>query len=418
MPRFLLASTLLALVWHTLVGAAAPAATEKKLLVDDPQTITRFGTSVDVVKKLAVVGDPDGRTSADDGGLWSGAAFVFQKKGGKWSQAARLAYDGVQLFDDNDFGHSVATDGKKTIAVGAPGENGGKGAVFVFEKSGGSWAQTAKLEPSGGDTRFGVSVAMDSDTIVVGAPWSDSDGSGAVYVFTPGSTRRATWQEEARIELEGGDAGGGQGLDFGRSVDISGSTIVAGAPGHDDGEMLSDSGIAQVFVRDSSRRSWSHQATLKADDQTRFFYFGEAVAIHKKTIVAGSRGSDFSDSGAGYVFTRGGTRAATWTQSAKLTASDAEGGEWLGSDTVAVHKRTIVLGAPFDAESGALAGAAYKFTRKGAAWTEAEKILASDGAAAWQFGRAAAVFNKTILLGAALGAQGGESEAGAAYVYE
>ena len=103
-----------------------------------------------------------------------------------------------------------------------------------------------------------------------------------------------------------------------------------------------------------------------------------------------------SDSGSAYVFTRTGT---TWTEQAKLTASDGAADDRFGS-SVAIAGDTIVVGAYWDDDNGSDSGSAYVFTRTGTTWTEQAKLTASDGAADDQFGRSVAIAGDTIVVGA------------------
>jgi hypothetical protein len=110
----------------------------------------------------------------------TGAAYVFTGSGGTWTQQATLtATDGAA----NDlFGYSVALSGSTAI-LGADGKNTSTGAAYVFARSGGTWTQQIKLTASDGGTadNFGISVAIAKSTAVVGAP--GNQGTGAAYVF-------------------------------------------------------------------------------------------------------------------------------------------------------------------------------------------------------------------------------------------
>ena len=152
------------------------------------------------------------------------------------------ASDG-QRFDR--FGRSVAIDGD-TIVVGATGDDdlgSGSGTAFVFERSDGQWMETAKLTASDGTgfEKFGEAVAIDGDTIVVGAPDEDGRGSkaGALYVFQRGES--GTWQQVAKITASSGAAEDR----FGLIVDIDGLSAIGAAPERDGaGE---DSGVALLY---------------------------------------------------------------------------------------------------------------------------------------------------------------------------
>jgi len=140
---------------------------------------------------------------------------------------------------------------------------------------------------------------------------------------------------------------------FGDSVAIDGDTAVIGSPGDDDGG--AESGAAYAFV--SSGTSWSEQAKLTASDAAADDGFGASVAIDGDTAVIGSPGDDDggAESGAATVFARSGT---SWSEQAKLTASDAAAGASFGG-SVAVDGETAVLGASGDDGAGADSGSAY-----------------------------------------------------------
>ena len=125
--------------------------------------------------------------------------------------------------------------------------------------------------------------------------------------------------------------------------------------------------------------------------------FGDSVAIAGDTIVVGAPGDDDngSDSGSAYVFTRTGT---TWTEQAKLTASDGAADDYFGS-SVAIAGDTIVVGASGDDDEWQCSGSAYVFTRTGTTWTEQAKLTASDGAANDHFGGSVAIAGDTIVVG-------------------
>ena len=265
----------------------------------------------------------------------------------------------------DEFGRSVAISGD-TVVVGAlieassaAGVNGnqadnsmlGAGAVYVFVRSGNSWSQQAYLKASNPDIEdgFGYVVAIDGDTLVVGAPFEESNAtgvngnqsdnsanlSGAVYVFVRNGT---TWSQQAYLKASNTDTSDR----FGTSIAISGDTIIIGAPyeksnatginGNQSDNSAFNAGAAYIFVRNGT--TWSQQAYVKASNNEAGDLFGDAVAIEGDTAVVGANGEDsaatgingnqndnsLEDTGAVYVFARNGTG---WTQTdyVKLPAS-------------------------------------------------------------------------------------------------
>ena len=197
---------------------------------------------------------------------------------------------------------------------------------------------------------------------------------------------------------------------FGTSVAVSGDTVVVGALGEDDGGV--EAGAAYAFVRNGT--TWTEQAKLMASDAQAGDWFGYSVAMSGDTVVVGAYYEDSggSDAGAAYVFVRNGT---TWTEQAKLMASDAQAGDWFGY-SVAVSGDTVMVGALGEDDGGVEAGAAYVFVRNGTTWNEQDKLVASDAQASDFFGTSVAVSGDTVVVGVA-GEGSGGVEAGAAYVF-
>jgi len=368
-----------------------------------------FGISVAIDGDTMVVGVPFGD---DFSGIEDiGSAFVFTRTGTTWTQQAKLtASDGAA---DDQFGYSVAIAGD-TIVVGShfDDDNGSSsGSAYIFTRTGTTWTEQAKLTASDGAAvdGFGFSVAIANDTIVIGANEGDAGGSnsGSAYVFT--LSTETTWTQQAK--LTSSDSVGGD--NFGNSVAIAGDTIVVGAYRDDDNG--TDSGSAHVFTRTGTM--WMEQAKLMASDGATYDVFGRSVAIAGDTIVVGADEYDFDNnlsSGSAYVYTRTGT---TWTEQAKLTASDGAAGAWFGY-SVAIAGDTIVVGAIFDNAKGFESGSAYIFTRTGFTWTQQAQLVASDGGIGHGFGISVAIANDTIVVGAWAADDEFGRDTGSAYVYD
>ena len=174
-----------------------------------------------------------GARQDDDNGSQSGSAYVFTKVSGVWSQKAKLiASDGAA---DDQFGISVAVNGD-TVVVGArqDDDNGNQsGSAYVFTKPSSGWSnsnETAKLTASDGaaNDEFGISVAVEGDTAVIGARQDDTS-NGSAYVFT---TVSGVWSQKAKLTASDGAADD----EFGISVAVDGDTVVVGAYKHNVGE--------------------------------------------------------------------------------------------------------------------------------------------------------------------------------------
>lgn len=260
---------------------------EAKLLADDGDTHDLFGGSVSVSGDTALVG----AHLEDDSGFQGGAAYVFTRNGGAWSQETKLLADGG---DDVDaFGAAVSLDGD-TALVGAPSESRAEldvGAAYVFTYSGSSWTQEAKLVADDAERsdHFGREVDLDGDTALLGAESKDEAGraSGAAYVFTRNGS---TWSQQAKLRPDDG-----QELDrFGFSVGVDGDRAVVGTFNPIQGA----TGKAYLFTRDEA--SWSQAATIVPADGAVSDRFGWSAGVHRDRALVGAFGSD--DTGAAYLF--------------------------------------------------------------------------------------------------------------------
>ncbi|MGD0302132.1 MAG: hypothetical protein ABSE86_34055 [Bryobacteraceae bacterium] len=280
-------------------------------------------------------------------------------------------------------GQSLAIAGN-TAVVGAPSEGGLTGAAYVFVLSGTAWSQQAKLTASDGASgdQFGSSVSLFGTTAVIGAP--GNSGQGAAYVFT---TTGFTWSQQAKLTASDGAAGD----QFGISVAASGPNVLVGASGS-----ASNQGAAYVFA--SAGSTWTQQAKLTASDAASGDQFGLSVSLSGTTAVAGASGKSGS-TGAAYVFVSSGT---SWTQQAKLTASDGASGDEFGF-SVAVDGDTLVSGAPDKScqfncgtpSAGGLGGA-YVFAFSGSSWSQQAELASSDGGGG--FGCSVAVSGTTAIV--------------------
>ena len=372
-----------------------------KLNASDGLRGDEFGYSVAVDGDTAVIGAyQDDHT---DAGGNAGSAYVFTKVSGVWSQVAKLTASDGDTSDE--FGYSVAVSGE-TVVVGAHLDDhtdgdgdtdDDEGAAYVFTKPFTGWAdmtQTAKLTAFGAaaSDEFGISVAVDGNTVLVGAHQYES-GKGAAYVFTKPYTGWADSNETAKFIAS--DAAAND--EFGISVALDGDTAVIGAyhDDHtDDGNTLGNAGSAYVFTKVSG--VWSQKAKLIAVDGAANDEFGISVAVDGDTIVVGARQNDTS-SGAAYLFTE---VSGVWKHVAKLTADDGAANDEFGI-SVAVDGDTIVVGAHQDDDNGDLSGSAYVFTRDSAGgWRQRDKLTASAGEAGDRYGYSVGVSGDTIVVGA------------------
>ena len=314
-----------------------------KLAASDAAAESYFGRGVSVSGDRIVAG-----AYGENG--YTGAAYVFEKNSdGEWSQTAKLAASDAAA--ESYFGRGVSVSGDRIVA-GAYGENGHRGAVYVFEKnSDGEWSQSQKLTASDskeGDC-FGYSVSVSGDRVVAGARCRDAF-RGTAYVFERNSD--GTWSQ---TNLTAGDGVAGDG--FGTRVSVSGERVIVGAYGNSDGAI--DSGAAYVFERNSDG-TWS-QTKLTASDAAAYDHFGMSVSLSGTRAVVGAIWDDDggSKSGAAYVFEK--NSDGEWSEVRKLVAGDAAEEDAFGYSVSVSGDRTVV-GAP-DRDSGEnyMTGAAYVY---------------------------------------------------------
>ena len=313
-----------------------------------------------------------------------------------------------------ELGTSVAID-MDTIVVGAPRtrlSSGLHGAAYVFSRINGQWLFEAKLEPTPETlevAQFGASVAVSGDTIVVGAPGESIGGQstdGAVYLFVRRSFRWTLVKKFVNPE-------GTNVFKFGVSVALENNTFVGTTMAS-----ASSPGAGYVFTR--SDVDWALTAKLTDPSARQPDQFGFSCALDVDTIVIGSAFGDTNRSpsaGAASVFVKD---ASGWRFQARLAASDGGSGDRFGNG-VAIEGDTIIVGASVARTSLTYIGAAYVFTRVGENWTERQKLATvplPDGDNTFGFGSQVGISGDRILIGAYLSDVGGKSDQGAAFLFK
>jgi len=348
----------------------------------------------------------------DDNGSRAGAAYIFKNTCTSWNEQAKLkASDGAA----NDyFGSSVSISGDYAI-VGAYGDDYSsydeRGAAYIFVRSDTNWSEQVKLIPpdAGQNNRkFGYAVAIDGDYVVVGACGDTTNGgnAGAAYIF---KRNGANWDFKDKLLADDGDTADW----FGNSVSISGDYVVVGAYYEDPGG-LSNAGSAYIFKRDTGLETWTQKAKLTASDGAIGDRLGWSVSIFGDCAIAGAPYDEVDSvaTGSAYIFKRD-TGLETWSQQEKLTASDKEDDDQFGR-TVGIGDGYAVVGAHLDDnENGDMAGTAYIFENDGGNWSEMEKLIASDGQGGEYFGSAVAIDGGDVGVGAYLD----EDYSGSAYFF-
>jgi hypothetical protein len=359
----------------------------------------QFGWAAAVAGDRLVIGAPFEASAAsgidgnqrDNSIPGAGAVYVYRRDmAGRWSLEAYIKASNPGNKDL--FGKALALT-EDLLLVGAPGEASaargiggnqlddtapGAGAVYVFARDSGRWAQEAYIKASNADGRdeFGTSLGYAADVLVVGAPGEDSaargiDGdqfadsaseSGAAYVFRrmgPGSWRQEHYLKASNTGRE--DA-------FGSAVAVAGDQIAVGAPledgasginGEQNNEGAPDAGAVYVFGPNGgpgySQTTYCKPINVGIGDR-----FGASIALDGFTLAVGAPREDGSgrgidpvaderaaDAGAAYLFMREG---AAWFQRHYVKASNADPGDQFGA-AIAVHAVTLAVGGPREASA-------------------------------------------------------------------
>ena len=314
-----------------------------------------------------------------------------------------IASDGAA---DDRFGWSLSMSGDYVV-IGAYGDDdhgSESGSAYIFKREGMGWIQEAKLTAGDGAANdyFGRSVSIWGDYVIVGA-YGDDDkgsGSGSAYIF---KRDESGWNEQAKLIAVDGAADD----IFGRSVSIWGDHAVIGAYKDDDDG--SESGSAYIFKRTGNY--WFQEVKLTAGDGAAGDWFGYPVAIRGSCIVTGAHGDD-NQSGSAYVFKHNGTN---WVPDAKLRANDAATEDYFGV-SVSLDRDYIVIGSADD-DKGRDSGSVYVFTLDGGNWIQDAKLTAGDGAADDWFGRFVSCWGDYIAVSSHWDDDNG-SKSGSAYIFK
>lgn len=393
-------------------------------------------------------------------------ARVSHRRDKGWLQQAYIKAGNV---DSNDlFGSSIAISGD-TLVVGTPKESSNQktitngtgsssdntvsasGAVYVYRRTGRVWVQEAYLKAPNADAldSFGASVAVDGDTIVVGAYYESSNqrtitngttasgdnssaNAGAVYIFKRSGT---TWEQEAYLKSSNSDPYD----NFGIRVAISGDSVAVGADTEASNQTSitngttassdnSAAGAGAVYVFKRSGATWTQEAYIKAANAEAGDRFGNALSLNLDTLVVGayaeasnqttitngttaSSNNSAMSAGAVYVYKRTGS---SWAQEAYIKATNADALDLFGF-SVSLNGNTIVAGSLLEASSQSSitndvtasgdnsksgAGAVYVFKRTGVTWAQEAYIKASNSDSGDRFGVDVSIANDSLVVGA------------------
>ena len=337
-----------------------------------------FGSSVAVKGNEIVVGAECHSATSP---TCEGAAYVFTGSGSHWSEQAELDDPGMAA---NDYFGWPVNISLNSILVSATGENSSAGAIFVYTLENGRWALKSEIgDPaSTADDLFGFSAVATGRNLVVGAPGNDGS-KGAAYFFheiSGGWVRRATItasNSDGCSTTCGQQVGYVYGDYFGNSVAFRGRTIVVGAPYASYPTPKPDSvGSGTVYVFEGSGSTWVQRSELAIPAEftvndasppgCTFFTspcngednFGFEATLAGTTVVASapydSQGYPNYADGAVFVVPQvRGTWSSSNSSTTKLVASDGAPGDYLGySGLTTIGSNIIVVGSPYSPNGG------------------------------------------------------------------
>jgi hypothetical protein len=306
------------------------------------------------------------------------------------------ASDANTAFDQFGGDVAISGDGNYAVIgmVGDDTTQSDSGAIYIWYKGTGSWSggtQQAKKQASVIETgaSFGFSVAIDSDgdTIVAGAPYEDvgytNGGRGAAYVFTRSGT---TWSQQSRLTINDYGSYGWHQLGTGCAISGDGNTIALAAR---DGQDGSGNTIGAVYVFTRSGSTWTQQKKLLPSGTQIYTKFGYEGAIKISSdgnyIIVGAQWYDVgsnSNEGTAWIFYKGATSwASTGALQARIEQSSGYASDLFGIDVgISDDGSMAVVGAQqHDYPNGTQQGAAYVYTRAGTSWSEQAKLYNNSG---------------------------------------
>lgn len=325
-----------------------------------------FGLAVSIMGSgnaaLAIVGAP-----ADDGGSPNpnanfGLVYLYGRASGNWALLGTITPPTQSL--TGNFGTALATNGTDTFFVGEPRAliNGvERGAVHVYRLVGGLLQFQTSISRIGVVApRFGQSVAVSGNTLVIGAPLDDHDlapsitaDTGAISVYTGAG---ASWTEQARLFADDFAVGDRLGL----SVSIDGETVLGGA-GNDDKLAGIEAGSAYVFTRNAN--NWTQQAKLRSTQAQLQERFGNSVSLEGNEAVVGAyclAPGGCVGPGAVYTYERIGS---TWSLRQRFSPVPGFNGDSFGHSVAHGARNYVIVGAfGVDGPGGADQGAIYALT--------------------------------------------------------
>ena len=374
-------------VFSRAIGTAAWHQ-EARLTASDGMENEGFGSSVAISQDIVVVGAPSHKIGSIPGAVYT---YVRDTTTGVWSQRG----DAMGVSTVGGFGVAVALDGD-TLAVGAPA-TATSGHVYVYQNSGTAWTILGSLTPSDSPAGayFGGSLALNAGRLLIGAQDDSTFATdeGSAYVFAYQSATNSWEQQQKLIPFPDGAASDR----FGTHVGLVGQMAVVAAPGRN-----SDQGAVDLFAFDSGHSAWIEDGVLQGPDGPHGG-FGNTMALSANLLAVAALGIS-ADSV--YLYT---TASGTATFQSKLPANPGQGAGEFG-ESISWSDVELLISDPYDDLDSEYRGTVHAFSAATMGWIERQPIVAM-GDQNENFGAVTAVSGNVAVIKAAYqtdwyGAQG------------
>jgi hypothetical protein len=350
--------------------------------------------------------------------LLASTAFISTAGATPWLPQKVVASDGAA---NAWFGSQTVVSGN-TAFISAPNATvsgrESQGTVYVFTKSGITWSQTQILEPSdaAAGMHFGAGIAVNGNTAVITAPIADQNGvvwQGCAYVFVRLGT---TWVYSQKLTSDVGV----QYDTFGNSVAMNANYLLISSGGSTTvgpGGSTTIPRAVHIFtpsIAGAFGPDWAEvQEITSPVVDGNYGSFGGSMAVGSDSLLIGARSATVAGSigrGSVYVYKYNGS---AWTMADNLTASDGAARDNFGV-SISIDGTTAMIGAPGAATNGNTSqGAVYAFNETSGVWLQQQKLLVANGAALSLFGASVSLSGNWMLSGA----YGVNNREGAAYLF-
>jgi len=371
----------------TALSLALAFSLAHSLIAAPPAAAQQFGGVAAIADGQVLVGEPGNQTLP-------GIVYVYARSGASWAEAGRLTVSAIDAPPDG-FGRSLDADGSMAV-IGAPAWDGGRGAVMIYQRDqAGEWTEVARLSPDGlgDDARFGSAVAIDGGVVLVAAAGAN-EGAGAVQVFTGSG---AEWVQRAEVlPMEGAGQGFGTALAFADGATLATTAASRDAPTEVYGFTVDGmSGMAGPVAR-----------LEPATDLGERNGFGAALAVRGSVGLVGAPGAAGA-AGAVVTFALD-AETGTWAPDGVLRPFFSSGRDQFGS-ALGFDGEQLWVGAP---GSNTRMGAVYRFDHDGAGWGGVSLSARDDLDENASFGSSVTVAGDIAVVGAG----GIDSRAGGAVI--